>query len=78
MFQCECIEMLERVWRKRNLLTLLMGMEIGIATMEDSMLLLLSHFSRVRPSATPWTAAFQARVLEWGAIAFSRGQYGGS
>ena len=26
---------------------------------------------RVRPSATPWTAAFQARVLEWGAIAFS-------
>ena len=38
---------------------------------------LLSH---VRPLATPWTAAhqgfsihgiFQARVLEWGAIAFS-------
>ena len=32
--------------------------------------------SRVRPSATPWTAASvhgicQARVLEWGAIAFS-------
>ena len=38
------------------------------------------ELSRVRPSATPWTAAylgssiheiFQARVLEWGAIAFS-------
>ena len=44
------------------------------------LLLLLSHFSRVQLLATPWTAAyqappsmgfFQARVLEWGAIAFS-------
>jgi len=43
------------------------------------LLLLLSHFSRVRLCATPWTAPpgsstrgiFQARVLEWGAIAFS-------
>ena len=43
-------------------------------------LLLLSRFSRVQLCATPWTAAyqappvhgiFQARVLEWGAIAFS-------
>ena len=40
---------------------------------------LLSRFSRVRLCATPWTAAyssvhgiFQARVLEWVAIAFSR------
>ena len=40
----------------------------------------LKSFSRVRPLATPWTAAhqaspfhgiFQARLLEWGAIAFS-------
>ena len=40
----------------------------------------MKSLSRVRPSATPWTAAFQvppsmgffqARVLEWGAIAFS-------
>ena len=36
----------------------------------------VKSLSRVRPSATPWTAAFvhgifQARVLEWGAIAFS-------
>ena len=45
------------------------------------MLLLLSRFSHVRLCATPWTAAyqvppsmgfFQARVLEWGAIAFSK------
>ena len=45
------------------------------------MLLLLSHFSRVRLLVTPGTAwslpgssihgIFQARVLEWGAIAFS-------
>ena len=41
----------------------------------------VKSLSRVQPSATPWTAAFQAspsiheifqaRVLEWGAIAFS-------
>ena len=41
----------------------------------------VKSLSRVRPSATPWTACslpgssvhgiFQARVLEWGAIAFS-------
>ena len=40
----------------------------------------VKSLSCVRPSATPWTAAFQAppsmgffqaRVLEWGAIAFS-------
>ena len=40
----------------------------------------VKSFSRVRLFATPWTAAyraplsmgfFQARVLEWGAIAFS-------
>ena len=111
-------------------------MLIGVATMENSMLLLLllSRLSRVRPCATtemaahqappslgfsrqehwsglpfpspmherekwkkslshvwlfatPWTAAYQAppsmgfsraRVLEWGAIVFSRKQYGGS
>ena len=32
----------------------------------------VKSLSCVRPSATPWTAAFQARVLEWGAIAFSQ------
>ena len=44
------------------------------------LLLLLSCFSHVRLLATPWNAAhqappsmgfFPARVLEWGAIAFS-------
>ena len=44
------------------------------------LLLLLSHFSRVRLCATPWTTSppgssvhgiFQARVLELGAIVFS-------
>ena len=48
--------------------------------MQCILLLLLNRFSRVRLLATPWTAAhqappsmgfFQARVLEWGAIAFS-------
>ena len=29
--------MLERVWRKGNILALLVGMQIGTATMEDSM-----------------------------------------
>ena len=33
--------------------------------------LLLSHFSRVRPSATPWTAAFQAPP----SLGFSRQEY---
>ena len=42
----------------------------------------VKSLSRVQPSATPWTAAYQAppsmgfsrqRVLEWGAIAFSEG-----
>ena len=45
------------------------------------LLLLLSHFSRVRPFAGPMDCSlpgssahgiFQARVLEWGAIAFSK------
>ena len=35
------------------------------------LLLLLNRFSRVRLFATPCTAAYQARVLEWVAIAFS-------
>ena len=42
--------------------------------------LLLSHFSCIRLFATPWTVAhqaplsmeLQARILEWGAISFSR------
>ena len=32
-------------------------------------------FSCVQLLATPWTTGFQARVLEWGAIAFSIRDY---
>ena len=55
--------------------------EIELHVLTWLLLLLLSHFSRVRLCAIPWTAAhqappsmgfFQARVLEWGAIAFSK------
>ena len=51
-----------------------------LSNLGSMLLLLLSRFSRVRLLSTPWTAAhqappvhgiFQARVLEWGAIAFS-------
>ena len=62
--------MLERVWRKGNPLTLLVGMQTSTATMENSVeiplktgnrtALLLSRFSRVRLCATPETAAHQA------------------
>ena len=31
----------------------------------------VKSLSRIQLLATPWTAAYQARVLEWGAIAFS-------
>ena len=56
--------MLERVWRKGNPTTLLL-------------LLLLSHFSRVRdpidgsPPGSPVPGILQARTLEWVAISFS-------
>ena len=72
--------MLERVWRKGNPLTLLAGMQIDTATMENSMLLLLlSRFSRVRlcdpidgsPPGSPVPGILQARTLEWVAISFS-------
>ena len=41
------------------------------ATREALLLLLLSHSSRVRPSATPWTATFQAPLP----MGFSRQKY---
>ena len=46
-------QMLERVWRKGNPLTLLVGMQNSTATMENSVLLLLSCCSHVRLCATP-------------------------
>ena len=45
-----------------------MGME---GTYLNMLLLLLSRFSRVRPSATPWTAAYQAPP----SMGFSRQEY---
>ena len=55
-----------------------MPAEVCMSTLE-TVLLLLSHVSRVRLCATPWTAAhqapvpgiLQARILEWAAISFS-------
>ena len=72
--------MLERVWRKGNPLTLLVGMQTSTATMENSvLLLLLSCFSHVRlcdpidgsPPGSPVPGILQARTLEWVAISFS-------
>ena len=62
----------QKMWRFISLL-----LTLSFLYPIDSM---LSHFSHVRLYATPWTAAyqaplsmgfFQARVLEWCAIAFS-------
>ena len=61
------------MWRKGNPLTLLVGTQTSKATMENSMLLLLllSCFSRVRLTATPWTAAYQAPL----SMGYSRQEY---
>ena len=47
--------MLERVWRKRNPLTLLMGMQTGIATVENSMEIPLNsgNTNAMQPSIHP-------------------------
>ena len=47
---------------------------------QATFLLLLSHFSRVQFSATSWPGSsvhgiFQARILEWVAIPFSKGPF---
>ena len=53
--------MLNRMWRKENGCTWLVGRSVGAATVENSLLLLLlSCFSHVRLCATPETAAHQA------------------
>ena len=38
--------MLERIWRKKNPQTLLVGLQIGTATMENNMEDLNRHFSK--------------------------------
>ena len=42
-------------------------------TQLPGLLCMLSHFSCVQLFVTPWTAAHQARILEWVAISFSTG-----
>ena len=82
-----CIHTLETKRMKDGFQSVL-PLNIMIRRRRALLLLLLSHFSRVWLLATPWTAAyhappsmgfcssihgiFQARVLEWVAIAFSR------
>ena len=59
-----------------------MNWETGI-NIHTLLLLLLSYFSRVRlcdpidgsPPGSPIHGIFQARLLEWGAIAFSENLY---
>ena len=53
--------MLERVWRKGNPLTLLVGMQTSTATTENSVSSVQS-LSCVWLSVTPWTAAHQASL----------------
>ena len=70
--------MLEKMKRKGNPGTLLVGMYTGATTMENSMLL-LSRFSQVQlcnpidgsPPGSPVPGILQARTLERVAISFS-------
>ena len=60
--------MLERVWRKGNPLTLLVGMQTGTATMENSMEILLKKKKKVEiellydPAIPCW--AYTSRIVE--------------
>ena len=60
--------MLEKVWKKGNLLTLLVGMQTSTATMENSVKVKVKSLSRVRLFVTPWTVAYQAPL----SMGFSR------
>ena len=74
--------MLEKVQRKGNPLTLLVGMQTSIATMRNSVAaaaaakslqscLTLCDPKDGRPPGSPIAGILQARTLEWVAIAFS-------
>ena len=74
--------MLERVWRKGNPLTLLMGMQTSTATMENSVAAAAaakSHQSCLSlcdpidssPLGSSVPGILQARIMEWIAISFS-------
>ena len=68
--------MLERVWRKGNPLTLLVGMQTSTATMENSVVaakslqLCLSLWDPIdgSPPGSTVPGILQARTLEWVAI----------
>ena len=53
--------MLERMWRKGNSLTLLVGMEIDTATMEDSMEIPL----KTRNKTIIWCNDPSTRLIAW-------------
>ena len=74
--------MLERVWRKRNPLTLLVGMQTSTAAMENSVAAaaaakLLQSCPTLcnpidgSPPGSTIPGILQARTLEWVAISFS-------
>ena len=74
--------MLERVWRKGNPLTLLVGMQTSTATMENSVAAaaaakLLQSCPTLcnpidgSPPGSPVPGILQERILEWVAISFS-------
>jgi len=66
--------MLERVWRKGNPLTLLVGKQTSTATMENSVQFSsVKSLSRIRLFATPWIAARQASLsitISWSSLNF--------
>ena len=75
--------MLERVWRKGNPLTLLVGMQTNTATMENSVAAAAAAAKSLQlcptlcdpidgsPPGSTIPGILQARTLEWVAIAFS-------
>ena len=74
--------MLERMWRKGNPLTLLVGMQTSTATMENSVAAAAAAKSLQwcptlcdpidgSPPGSPVPGILQARILEWVAISFS-------
>ena len=75
--------MLERVWRKGDPLTLLVGMQTSTATMENSVAAAAAAKSLQwcptlcdpiddSPPGSPVPGILQAKTLEWVAISFSK------
>ena len=55
--------MLERVWRKANSLTLLVGMQTGLATMENSVKIPLKTGNRTAISSVQFTCSVMSDSL---------------